>query len=236
MSANPNPQSSLHWVQGELAQSLTRVRTLLEQHMETPANQLPLQQAVVELHQVRGTASMMQSAGIVALAEEMKLTLQDLLQGRVKESEAAYAATLGASVQLGDYIDALASGLEDALPVFLPAINEMRVARGKPVLGEAELFAEQPLLAATPVALPPADTRKPGAAKVMAQKFHPVFQQNLLQWIKGQEVQLALGRLGKIAEQVAACASTVPHYQLWRMVAAVAEALLTKGLEDTPDL
>lgn len=236
MSANPNPQSSLHWVQGELAQSLNRVRTLLEQHMETPGNQLPLQQAVVELHQVRGTASMMQFAGVVALTDEMKLALQDLLQGRVKETEAAYAATLGASVQLGDYIDALASGLEDALLVFQPAINELRLARGKPALTEAELFAEQPVLSATPVVLPPAETRKPGAAKLVAHKFHPVFQQNLLQWIKAQDVQLALGRLGKIAEQVAATATTVPHYQLWRMVAAVAEALLTKGLEETPDL
>jgi chemosensory pili system protein ChpA (sensor histidine kinase/response regulator) len=236
MSANPNPQSSLHWVQGELAQSLNRIRTLLEQHMETPANQLPLQQAVVELHQVRGTASMMQFAGVVALTDEMKATLQDLLQGRVKETEAAYAATLGATVQLGDYIDALASGLDDAPLVFQPVINELRLARGKPAASEAELFAEQPLLAATTVALPPADTRKPGAAKIMAQKFQPVFQQNLLQWIKAQEVQLALGRLGKIAEQVAACAVTVPHYQLWRMVAAVAEALLTKGLDDSPDL
>ena len=141
MSANPNPQSSLHWVQGELAQSLNRIRTLLEQHMETPANQLPLQQAVVELHQVRGTASMMQFAGVVALTEEMKATLQDLLQGRIKETEAAYAATLGASVQLGDYIDALASGLDDALLVFQPTINELRLARGKPAATEDEARA-----------------------------------------------------------------------------------------------
>jgi chemosensory pili system protein ChpA (sensor histidine kinase/response regulator) len=236
MSANPSAQSSLHWVQGELAQSLNRVRTLLEQHMETPGNQLPLQQAVVEMHQVRGTASMMQFAGIVALTDEMKLALQDLLQGRIKETEAAYAAMLGASVQLGDYIDALASGLEDALLVFQPAINELRLARGKPALTEAELFAEQPVLPATPVTLPPADTRRPGAAKLAAQKFRPVFQQNLLQWIKNQDVQLALGRLGKIAEQIAACAVTVPHYQLWRMAAAVAEALLTKGLDESSDL
>jgi len=236
MSANPSTQSSLHWVQGELAQSLNRVRTLLEQHMETPGNQLPLQQAVVELHQVRGTASMMQFAGVVALTDEMKLAVQDLLQGRIKETEAAYAALLGASVQLNDYIDALASGLEDALLVFQPAINELRLARGKPALTEAELFAEQPVLAAAPITLPPADTRKPGAAKAVAQKFHPVFQQNLLQWIKNQDVQLALGRLGKIAEQIAASATRAPHYQMWRMVAAVAEALLTKGLEESADL
>ena len=237
MSANPNLMSSLHWVQGELAQSLNRVRTLIEQHMESsPNNQLPLQQAVVELHQVRGTASMIQCAGIVALTDEMKSALQDLLQGRIAEPEAAYAALLGATVQLGDYIDALSSGLEDSVLVFLPAVNELRLSRGKPVLGEAELFAEQQVLASTPVALPPGDGRTPGAAQAAARKFQLVFQQNLLQWMKGQDVQLALGRLGKVAEQIAATTAAVPVYQFWRVAAAVAEALLTKGLDDSADL
>lgn len=236
MSANPSLLSSLHWVQGELVQSLTRVRTLIEQHMEAPDSQLPLQQAVVELHQVRGTASMIQCSGLVALTDEMKLALQDLMQGRIAEPEPAYAALLGASVQLGDYIDALASGLEDSVLVFQPAINELRLARGKPVLSEAELFAEQQVLASTPVTLPPGEARRPGSAQAASRKFQLVFQQNLLQWMKGQDVQLALGRLGKVAEQIAASAATLPVYQLWRMAAAVAEALLTKGLDDAPDL
>jgi chemosensory pili system protein ChpA (sensor histidine kinase/response regulator) len=129
VSATPNPLSSLHWVQGELAQSLTRARTLIEQHMEAPKNQLPLQQAVVELHQVRGTAAMIQCPGMAALADEMKATLQDLLQARVTEAEAAYAALLGACVQLGDYIDALASGLEDSVLVFQPPSSSRRSPR-----------------------------------------------------------------------------------------------------------
>jgi chemosensory pili system protein ChpA (sensor histidine kinase/response regulator) len=235
--SNPNLLSSLHWVQGELAQSLGRVRTLVEQHMESsPDNQLPLQQAVVELHQVRGTASMIQCAGIVALAEEMKLTLQDLLQQRIAEPEAAYAALLGATVQMGDYIDALSSGLEDSVLIFHPAINELRLSRNRPVLSEPELFAEQQALAQTPVTVPESPQRTPGAAQAAARKFQLVFQQNLVQWMKGQDVQLALGRLGKVAEQVAGAAAAVPVYQLWRAVAAVAEALLTKGLDDGPDL
>ena len=41
MSASLNLMSSLHWVQGELAQSLNRVRMQIEQYMETPANSLP---------------------------------------------------------------------------------------------------------------------------------------------------------------------------------------------------
>ncbi len=236
MSANPNISSSLHWVQGELLQSLSRVRAQIEQHMETPANPLPLQQAVIELHQVRGTAAMIQCAGIAGLTDEMKHTLQDLLQGRIAEPEAAYAALLGASVQMGDYIDALASGLEDSVLVFHPTINELRVACGKGVLSEAELFAEQQLQSAMAVSLPAGAERQPGAAQAAAKKFQFAFHQNLLLWIKGEDVQLALGRLGKVAEQLAAAATSVPVYQLWRMTAAVSEALLTRGLDDSQDL
>jgi len=237
MSANPDLRSNLHWVQGELAQSLARVRALIEQHMESsPDNQLPLQQAVVELHQVRGTASMIQCPGIVALTDEMKLALQDLLQQRLAEPEAAYAALLGATVQLGDYIDALSAGLEDSVLVFQPAVNELRLSRGKPVLSEAEMFAEQQVLAQAAIAVPAGDARTPGSAQAAARKFQLVFQQNLLQWMKGQDVQLALGRLGKVAEQIAGTATGAPVYQLWRTVAAVAEAVLTKGLDDAADL
>jgi chemosensory pili system protein ChpA (sensor histidine kinase/response regulator) len=236
MSANPDISTNLHWVQGELVQSLSRVRGFIEQHMETPASPLPLQQAVVELHQVRGTADMIQCAGVAGLTEEMKHALQDLLQGRITETEAAYSALLGASVQMSDYIDALASGLQDSVLVFHPAINELRVARGKGVLSEAELFAEQQAHSAMAVSLPAGAERQPGAAQSVAKKFQHTFHQNLLLWIKGEDVQLALGRLGKVAEQLAAAACTIPVYQLWRMTAAVSEALLTRGLDDSPDL
>ena len=60
MRTSPNLSASLHWVQGELAQSLQRVRSLIEQRIEAPEDPLPLKQAVVELHQVRGTAAMIQ--------------------------------------------------------------------------------------------------------------------------------------------------------------------------------
>ncbi|HUS24972.1 MAG TPA: Hpt domain-containing protein [Candidatus Binatia bacterium] len=236
MSAHPNLMSSLHWVQAELGQSLHRVRTQIEQYMEAPANSLPLQQAIVELHQVRGTAAMIQCSGIAAVAEEMKHTLQDLLQARIQEAEAAYAGLLGAVVQLTDYIDALSTGLEDSVLVFQPAINELRVARGRGVLTEAELFAEQLAVGGASSMLPPSAHRKAGAAQAVAKAYLLAYQQNLLAWLKGEDVQLALGRMGKIAEQVAAATLAVPVYQMARATAAVVEALLTKGLQESPEL
>src|SRR3546814_17552909 len=67
----PVAVNGLHWVRGELDQSVTRARSLIEQHLDNPDDPLPLQQAYVELHQVRGTAAMIRCFGAAMLAEEM---------------------------------------------------------------------------------------------------------------------------------------------------------------------
>lgn len=237
MQTTPNLSASLHWVQGELAQSLQRVRSLIEQRIEAPEDPAPLKLAVVELHQVRGTAAMIQCAGIAGLAEEMKRAVQDVLADPSLENEGVYAALMGSAVQLADYVDALVTGMPDSVLVFQPTISELRVARGKPPVGDAEVFADQPGLTTVPVIRPAAVAAlPPGSAQAAGQKFLNVFQQNLLSWIKGQEVQLALGRIGKVAEQLATNSHLLPIHQLWRMTAALAEALLTRGLDDTPEL
>ncbi|HUP92769.1 MAG TPA: Hpt domain-containing protein, partial [Solimonas sp.] len=238
MNARPRPNvAGLHWVRGEIEQSLTRARTLVEQHVENPGDPLPLQQAFVELHQVRGTASMIQCFGVSALAEEMKQSLNDLMQGRVKETEASFSALLGATVQLGDYIDALADGTDDCALILQPAINELRLARGRTVLTEADLFVAQMQSLGLALPVPESDARVDGAAQAQAKKLLAIFQTSLLQWLKSEpDATTALARLGKISEQVSQVAANGALYQLWRTVAACVEAILGHALEDSLEL
>lgn len=228
--------SGLHWVRAEFDQSLTRARTLIEYHIENPEDMLPLQQALVELHTVRGTASMIQCSGVATVAEEMKKVLHEVMQGRIQELEPAYSALLGASVQLSDYIDALSSGMDDSALVMQPVLSELRLSRGQPLVTELELFTTQ---------LSAMDHGKPllevattsGDAQGEARKFLSVFQTSMLNWLKDNtDVNVSLGRIGKIAEQIAAQSSNAAVYQLWRTVAAIVEALLTRTLDDSPDL
>lgn len=225
--------NGLHWVRGELDQSLSRARQLIEQYVDAPEDQLPLQQAVAELHQVRGTASMIQACGVAALAEEMKQTLQDLMQQRIREPEPTYAALMGASVQLGDYIDALAVGQDDCVLVLQPALNELRLSRGRAVQTEEDLFVAQ--MQTLALHLPPPENT-PATGTAQAQKLLALYQQALLAWFKNQDEPQNLGRIGKIAEIVAASAGNGPLHQLWRTVAASVEALLSHTLEDSIEL
>ena len=225
--SRPSIAGGLHWVRGELDQSLARARGLIEQYMDAPEDQLPLQQAAVELHQVRGTAAMIQCAGVALLADEMKLGLQDLMQGRIQEPETVYAALLAASVQLGDYIDALSSGVDDCVLVFQPVINELRLARGRPVVTDAELLASHIQNLGLQLPMPQSPTRADGAAQAAARKYLQVFQSSLLQWLKGQNQDLALNRMGKIGDHLSSVTTAQPVYQLWRVYAAAIESLLS---------
>ena len=225
--------SGLHWVRAEFDQSLTRARTLIEYHIENPEDLLPLQQALVELHSLRGTASMIQCFGVATVAEEMKTVLHEVMQGRIKELEPAYSALLGASVQLSDYIDALSSGMGDCVIVLQPILSELRLSRGHTLVTELDLFTAQLTALNQGKPLLPL-TASSGNAQAEARKLMPVFQASMLNWLKNNvDIKTSLGRIGKIAEQIASQSTNATIHQLWRTVAAVVEALLTNTLEDS---
>lgn len=221
---------ALQWVKGELDQSVLRVRQGIEAYLENTQDTLPLQRSVVELHQIRGTLTMVRCQGAALLADEMKMGLQDALQTPPAHPEPLYEGLLGATLQLVDYMDLLSSGVSDNALVFQPQINELRVARGKPVVSETALFVQQMAYEGVQPTLPDLRHRPVGQASPTARKFLPVYQTSLLQWIKDQEVELNLKRLGKIAEQITTTTRNADVYQLWWLFAAVVEALLSQGL------
>jgi chemosensory pili system protein ChpA (sensor histidine kinase/response regulator) len=233
----PQIHNGLHWVRAELDQNLNRARTLIEGYAEHPKDPLPLQQAYVELHQVRGTASMIQCYGVAAAAEEMKQAVQELMHGKLAEPEVAYSVLLGASAQLSDYIEAIDGGMDDCALVLQPMVNELRLVRGKSVLTECDIFVAQ--LQALNLALPApdADSRLPGAARDQARKLLLLFQRSLLHWLRGSEDAMAsVARMGRIGEQIAMHTRSAHIYLLWRCFSACAEALLAHALDDSLEL
>jgi len=238
MTSDPRSTFSngLHWVRAEFDQSLTRARTLIEFHVENSEDMLPLQQALVELHTLRGTASMIQCFGVATVAEEMKKVLHEMMQGRIPEPEPAYSALLGASVQVSDYIDALSSGMDDCVLVLQPVLSELRLSRGQALVTEVELFTSQ--LSSLDYGQPVLEgVAASGDAQGEARKLLSIFQTSMLNWLKNNaDVKTSLGRIGKIAEQIATQSTNIAIHQLWRTTAAVVEALLTNTLEDSLEL
>ncbi|HET8883160.1 MAG TPA: Hpt domain-containing protein, partial [Solimonas sp.] len=239
MNARLKPVSvnGLHWVRGELDQSVTRARSLIELHLDNPDDALPLQQAYVELHQVRGTAAMIRCFGAAMLAGEMTAGLHDLLQKHAKETEVLFTALLGGTVQLTDYLQALSEDMADCALVLQPAINEIRLARGQAVLTEAELFTMQMQALGTLLPLPDDAPGDPRTAQDQARRYLSAFQVSLLSWIRNApDAKLAETRIGKISEQLAQQATRAETHQLWRCAAASIEALLGRTLDNSLEL
>ena len=211
---------TLRWIKPELGSSLARVRRGLESSLEAPEDRLPLQRALLEMHQIRGSLSMVQCYGAVLLVEEMKAALQQILSRRSETGEAIFEALLGGSLQLGDYIDLLIAGHQDNALVFHPLINELRVAAQRPVITEAALFAEYLKRLQHRADTPDLSGDRAGAQEC-ARKRLSEFQMSMLKWIKGQEVPATLARLREIGDEIAAHAIREDVYYLGRLMSAV---------------
>lgn len=222
---------ALEWVSAELGSSLGRIGQLIESYLEDPQEKLPLQRALSETSQVRGTLLMIQCFGAAIVADEAHQTLRDLVAGNVERAEEAFESVLSAVLQLSDYLDVLSRGAADSVLIFQPLINELRAARGAPVLGEADLFVRQTAQHRPQANLPDLSGRDAGAVLAAAKRFHPAFQAALLQWLKDEDVELNLRRLGKIAEQLHGLTIDADVYELWWMYAAVVEGVLIGGIE-----
>ncbi len=227
--------AGIHWVRGEIEQSITRARSLIDHYAESGGNPLQLQQAYLELHQVRGTAAMIQCFGMAAVAAEMAAALHDVIQNKVGEPESLYSALLGATIQLSDYVQALTEGTPDCALIMQPTINELRLARGQPVLTEADIFIQQMQAQGQVLIVPtPPDG---STAQQQARRLRPAFQSSLLAWIRGgADAQTAAARVGKIAELIASHATDAGVHQLWRTAAAAIEAYLTQGIVNALEL
>jgi len=229
--------NGLHWVRGEIEFSLTRARAALEQYLESPDEHQHLEVAAEELHLVRGTVGMIQCFGAAALAEEMLQLLQELRQTAPEQNLEPFSALTGATLHLSDYVDLLAHGENDRAVVLQPGINELRLARGKPLLTEAELFAAQ-LRAQQDAPHEPAEAPVAGgeAGQAMARRELATFQTAFVQWFRGQNTDAAMARMGKIADAIAVNAREPSLREMWAGYAVLAECLRNDLQFDSLDL
>lgn len=227
--------AGLHWVRSELNENLQHASQLVEQHSENRKDPGALNKALHHLHEVRGAAVLIQAYGLALLAEEMKQTVQDLGSGLLHEADPAYSAVVGACVQATDYLDVLQSGQSDSALVLQPIVNELRLARGKSLLTEDDLFVAQ--FRVLGLHLDRASGHRSEAdAMAEAARLHPVFAASLLSWFKDQDSVQALSRIGRISEILADASRERALHQLWRTSAACVEALLSRALDDTLEL
>ena len=132
---------SLAIVSRELMETIRSAHLALEDCVDGRGGAPALIRAGELLHQVRGALRMTETYGAALLAEEMELACKYLASLRAgKGREDGLDALTRSMVQLPSYIERLLSGGRDVALVLLPILNDLRAARGEPLLSEGTLL------------------------------------------------------------------------------------------------
>ena len=223
--------SALAIVSQELMETLRSAHLALEDCVDGRGGTEALVRCGQHLHHARGALRMTETYGAALLAEEMELVcsyLSGLRPGKGRED--GLDALTRSMVQLPIYIERLLGGGRDIALVLLPMLNDLRAARGQPLLSESTLL----LLNLSPSRK--ADGKAPREAGgenpvAVAVRLRPKFQLALLGWIQGGDAKRHLETLSTVADALERASTRDDMHQLWWVVGAVLESLRDGGLE-----
>ena len=218
-------------VSDELTETIRNAHLALEDCVDGRGGSRALVRAGELLHQVRGALQLTETYGAALLAEEMEFVCKYLATLRAgKGRDDGLDALTRAMVQLPAYVDRLLAGGRDIALVLLPMLNDLRAARGEPLLSEGTLL----LLNLSPdrsgaKAKPRKSSGEDPVA--VATRLRPKFQLALLGWIKGGDVKRHLETLATAAAAFERSATRDDIHQLWWITGGVLESLQNGGLE-----
>ena len=215
----------------ELLETIASAQLAIEDCVDGRGGAPALIRAAELLHQVHGALRVTETYGAALLAEEMELACRYLASLRVgKGRDDGLDALTRSMVQLPIYLERLLGGGRDIALILLPILNDLRAARGEPLLSEGTLL----LLDLSPSRNPDRGNRPGGSGDDpvrVAARLRPTLQLALLGWIKGGDVKPHLDTLSRVAAALEKAATRDDMYQLWRIVGGVVEALADGGLE-----
>ena len=223
---------SLSLINQELLATLGEARQILETYIDSDGGAVDLSVCADALHSAGGALQMAEANGASLLAEEMELTCRLLIETQQSApTDQSIEALTRAIVQLPAYIETIMVGGRDIALVLLPLLNDLRAARGRPLLSESTLLLLDTGVTREEVAslIVPAPNGQNIAT--LAKSLRSRFQLGLLGWIKGGSGGGELSNMQQVATALEQAASVPDVHQLWWVVGGVIEALLEGGLD-----
>jgi len=224
-------ENALAVVSEELMETIRNSQLALEDCIEGRGGSASLVRSEQLLHQVGGVLRMTETYGAALLTEEMEGVCRYLANLRAgKGREDGLEALTRSMVQLPIYIERLLAGGRDIALVLLPMLNDLRAARGQPLLSESTLL----LLNLSPSGKSSGDgarRRSDEDPVQLAAKLRPKFQLALLGWLKGGDSERYLNTLAEVAGKLEAAANRDDMHQLWWVTGGLLESLQNGGLK-----
>jgi len=218
---------ALDWVKGEIEETLKQSRQALEAFVENPEDGAQMRFCLAYLHQVFGTLQMVEFYGAALLAEEMEKLCLALINGKVSRVSDAQEVLMRAILQLPPYLERVKASRRDLPVVLLPLLNDLRAARGEPLLSETALFT--PDLAAGERA--PIQVSAVDIEPAMLKKIRQAYQLALLGIIRNENATANLAQMAQLFARLERLAGASPLRELWLVSAALVEGLSEKSID-----
>ncbi|WP_133491190.1 Hpt domain-containing protein [Alcanivorax sp. 24] len=215
---------ALDWVRGEIQETLDQAREALEAYVENPGDSTRMRFCQTHLHQVHGTLQMVEFYGAALLAEEMEKLARALLDRRIDQEAESLELLMRAILQLPPYLDRVASNRRDLPVVLLPLLNDLRAARGEPLLSETALFKPD-LSHARGDGRIDESIRNDARFPQLIRKMRQTFQVALVGIMRGDQVKRNLGYLRRVLEKLRQISGDAARAPLWGIADAMVEGL-----------
>ncbi|MDP2227624.1 MAG: Hpt domain-containing protein, partial [Moraxellaceae bacterium] len=218
---------ALDWVKGEIEETLKQARQALEAFVENPEDGTRMRFCLAYLHQVHGTLQMVEFYGAALLAEEMEKICLALINNQVTRIADGQEVLMRAILQLPPYLERVKASRRDLPVVLLPLLNDLRAARGEPLMSETALFTpdlsagERAPIQVAPASIDPA----------LLKKIRQMYQVSLLGLIRNENVAVNLGYMSQVFTRLEKVAGPSPLRELWLVGAALVEGLTEKSVD-----
>jgi hypothetical protein len=213
--------TSLNLVRDELFATMEEAESSLEHFIADRHNGSLLQQAVENLHQVRGTLNVIELAGAELLAQEVLDQATDIPAGAGEERDVQLSALSNALHVLRRYLESVEVHRQEMPELLLPAINDLRQAGGQPALPESFFFSAR-LDHPRPRTSPP--TIDGAARESEGRRLRHMYQIGLLGFIREQNPQASLKLMGRALTRLDNLFANDPRGRLCWVGAAAVEA------------
>lgn len=215
--------TSLSLVRNELFTTMEEAESSLEHFIAERHNGSLLQQAVENLHQVRGTLNLVELTGAELLAQEVLEQATDIPVGAGGERDVQLSALSNALHVLRRYLENVDVHRQEMPELLLPAINDLRQAGGQPALPESFFFSVR-LDHARPRTAPAA--LDAAAKEVEGRRLRQMYQVGLLGFMREQNPQASLKLMGRAMARLDTLYANEPRGRLCWVGAAAVEAQL----------
>ncbi len=226
--------TTLTWVKDEIQESLNQTHQALEAFIEDTSDTTQIRFCATYLHQIYGTLQMVEIYGAALLAEEMEKVANALLNGKITQQQDAFEVLIRATLQLPAYLERLENGHPDLPAVLTPLLNDMRAARGEPLLSENAFFSPDLEI------LPPEKRLVPGKnypeIQDYAKKLRPIYQFSLLGVLRDKDPAGSLKKMAAVLRELQNTCHSIAAQRLWWVVGGIVESLIDKGLQNSSAL